>query len=345
MTNPLELDTQRPLRLIRLCPPYQPTPIRELASPNGCRILIKDETSRLNLGAFKALGGIYAIAAYLLDQWRTETGEQLDPVRLFDEDIQDWSSQVTFVCASAGNHGMAVARGSQLFNTKCRVHLADSVPGSFAERLSELGAEVRRSGATYEDSMNAAIHDCENGEVLLSDSSWPGYTKMPALVMEGYTVMAEEMRETFEATRDWPSHVFLQAGVGGMAAAVAYHIRQSWAQQPEIIVVEPEAAPCLFESHRLGSLTSVTGPVSAMGRLDCKEPSLLAFEILQRLANRFVLVSEAEAESATSFLATNGIATTPSGAAGMAAILFAERLDLPLANDAFCLAIATEGKL
>jgi len=340
------LNLERPLALLRQCPLYQPTPIKEATSRNGNRILIKDETSRFNLGAFKALGGIYAIAAFLLQQWQEETGTSLEPRRLFDRDVKDWSNRFTFICASAGNHGVAVAKGAQLFNARCRVHLSESVPLEFQEKLTDLSAIVMRSGATYEDSMVAAKLDSESGgqeDILLSDSSWPGYTRMPRLVMEGYTVMAEEMRKSFLETNTWPTHVFLQAGVGGMAAAVAYHIRNTWAQQPEIIVVEPEAAPCLLESEKAGVPTAVSGPVSAMGRLDCKEPSLLAFEILQQAADRFVCVSESEADTAVIQLAESGIATTPSGAAGMAAMLAASRLEIGMSEGSICLVIATEG--
>ena len=339
------LDLESPLSLLRQCPPYRPTPIREATSRNGNRILIKDETSRFNLGAFKALGGIYAIAAFLSQQWQEETGTSLEPRRLFDSDVRDWSNRFTFICASAGNHGVAVAKGAQLFNARCRVHLSESVPLEFEEKLTDLGAIVIRSGATYEDSMTAAKLDSESEgpeHILLSDSSWPGYARMPRLVMEGYTVMAEEMRKSFLETNTWPTHVFLQAGVGGMAAAVAYQIRNTWSQQPEIIVVEPEAAPCLLESNKAGTPTTVSGPVSAMGRLDCKEPSLLAFEILQQAADRFVCVSESEAHTAVLQLVESGIATTPSGAAGMAAMLEVDRLGIALMKESICLVIATE---
>ncbi len=340
------LNTQRPWDLIRQCPVYEATPTQEICTPSGLRVLVKNETCRFNLGSFKALGGIYAVAAFLLDRWQTENGSALDPDKLFEEALQRWSNQFIFVCASAGNHGIAVARGAQLFDARCRVHLADTVPVSFEEMLRNLNADVVRSGKTYEDSMDAAREDCRNGEhgeILLADSSWPGYTKMPTLVMEGYTVLAEEMRLGFLTSEEWPSHVFLQAGVGGLAAAIAYHVRQEWSRQPQIIVVEPEAAPCLLESNRRGRLTTVEGPVSSMGRLDCKEPSLLAFVALRQYADRFVCVSESDATAAVSFLAEQGLETTPSGAAGAAAILAADRLNIPLPEDSRCLAIVTEG--
>lgn len=347
MLNRLLLDTQRPWNLIRQCPSYAPTPLHTLPTPIGAQLLIKDETSRFNLGAFKALGGIYAVAAFLLDRWQAESGSALDARKLFEEPLQTWCQRFTFVCASAGNHGIAVAKGAQLFNAKCRVHLADTVPESFAIKLRSLNADVIRSGEIYGDSMRAARDECENGEpdrILLADSSWPGYLKVPALVMEGYTVMAEEMRQHFLAVNNWPSHVFLQAGVGGMAAAIAFHIRQHWDTQPQIIVVEPDAAPCLFESNKRGKLTTVQGPVSSMGRLDCKEPSLLAFSALQQYADKFVCIGESDAAAAVTYLDERGVATTPSGAAGVAANLMAKQLGISLSGESTCLAIATEGR-
>jgi len=309
---------------------------------------VKDETSRFNLGAFKGLGGIYAIATFLLEKWQLENGSALEPSHLFEDSVQAWSNQFTFVCASAGNHGIAVAKGSRLFNAKCRIYLAEPVPEAFAQKLRSLKAEVIRHGKVYEDSMRAAREECENSErggILLADSSWPGYSKIPTRVMEGYTVLAEELRLRFIANDEWPTHVFLQAGVGGLAAAIASHIRQLWETQPQIIVVEPDAAPCLFESNRRGKPTTVEGPVSDMGRLDCKEPSLLAFSSLQEYADKFVCIGESDAATAVTFLAKNSIATTPSGAAGLAAILMAKQLGISLSADSNCLAIATEGRV
>ncbi len=347
MPSPLALDFDRPWTLLNQCPAYQATPLKKTLALNGTRLVLKDETDRFGLGAFKALGGIYAVAAFLMDRWHAEHHAELDASKLFEQELQNWSNQFTFVCASAGNHGMAVAKGAQLFNAKCRVHLADTVPDAFQEKLKSLGAEVIRSGAIYEDSMQAARDECGLGDdtaILLADSSWPGYTEMPTLVMEGYTVLAEEMRRQFESDNAWPSHVFLQAGVGGLAAAIALHIRQQWRVQPKIIVVEPDAAPCLHESNRLGKITTVKGPVSSMGRLDCKEPSLLAFAVLQQHADDFVCITESDAAGAVAFLAETGVVTTPSGAAGVAAMLAAERLGISVPAGSTCLAIATEGQ-
>ena len=344
MDRSIDFECQRALTLIRPCPVYQPTPLQKIKVPSGHQLLVKDETSRFRMGAFKALGGIYAMSAVLLARWREENQADIKPEQLFTEEIQDWSRQFTFVCASAGNHGLAVATGAKLFNADCRIHLADNVPAAFENRLLALGVTVVRSGANYEQSMQAATADCANGEILLSDSAWEGYSQIPSLVMEGYTVMAEEMRADFQAEELWPTHVFLQAGVGGLAAAITSHIRSLWPLQPMITVVEPDAAACLMESHRRETLTEVTGPVSSMGRLDCKLPSTLAFDILHRQADQFVCISDLDAERAVTFLATHQLRTTPSGAAGVAAVLNAAGQNPEMQENAICLAVVTEAE-
>ena len=258
-------DVSRPLSLLSHCPAYETTPIRKISSSEPFQILIKDETDRMGLGAFKALGGVYAVAQFLIEEWLAENQEALSADQLMNPQIQAWANDKTFVCASAGNHGMAVAKGAQLFNAKCRVHLSESVSPVFEQRLAALGAKVIRSGENYEESMELAKLDAEqNLAILLADSSWPEYFRLPSLVMEGYTVIAEELRVAFSEERKWPTHVFLQAGVGGIAAAMAFEIRSKWAQQPQIIIVEPEAAPCLRESVQRGE-------VSKIGRASCRE--------------------------------------------------------------------------
>lgn len=270
------------------------------------------------LGAFKALGGVYAVARLI----EARAGRSIPPQAFLSQEAQQIAKSMAFVCASAGNHGIAVAAGAALFGATARIHLSNTVPESFARRLRDKGAQVVRSGQDYEASVAAAIDDAEaSGAVHLADGSWPGYTEPPRLVMEGYTVLAEEMRASFEKSGEWPSHVYLQAGVGGLAAAVAFMIRSNWAVQPRIIVVEPIAAPCLRESARAGGITTVEGPVSNMGRLDCKTPSMLAWEILRQAADDWVTVSDAQAAQAVETARLLGFGTTPSGAAGLAACI------------------------
>lgn len=316
------LDPALPLARLAECPAYKPTPLRQLRL-DGRAVLAKDESARMGLGAFKALGGVYAVLRLI--EARLEESDRAPGTPAF----RAAAGAMTFVCASAGNHGMAVAAGARLFGARARIHLAGPVPEVFAGRLRAKGAEVVRSGETYEESVAAAAADAESsGALHLPDGSWPGMTEGPRLVMEGYTVIAAELPAQLGGV--WPSHVLVQAGVGGIAAAIAQVIRRDWPVQPEIVVVEPDAAPCLGASAAAGRLATVAGPVSSMGRLDCKEASMLAFEILRAADCRYVTVSDAEAEAAAAMLEAAGLPTTPSGAAGAAALRFVPDGALPL---------------
>ncbi|WP_435258507.1 pyridoxal-phosphate dependent enzyme [Thioclava sp. FR2] len=318
--------------LLELCPAHQPTPLIDvphLAEKVGAaRFLVKDERGRMGLGSFKALGAAHAIAREAA-------------AKVKDGNWQTALCGRTYVTASAGNHGMSVAAGAKLFGAQAVIYLAQTVPEAFAQRLTKMGATVMREGADYEASMTAAALAAEKqGWTLLSDSSWPGYTELPLRVMEGYLQLADEAAEQFDKTVGAPpTHLFLQAGVGGLAAAVAAHARAHWGDAPTIIVVEPEAAPALYESIRAGELVTAPGPVSAMGRLDCKTPSMIALEGLARDADHFVAITETEAAEATNFLATIGLETTPSGGAGIAAAL----AGFELGSDARVLCYLSEG--
>jgi diaminopropionate ammonia-lyase len=275
----------------------------------------------MGLGSFKALGAAYVIAT--------------DAVATGREELSHALAGVTYVTASAGNHGMSVAAGARVFGANAVVYIAETVPDSFHQRLAEKGAIVVREGAEYEASMAAAAEAAEKfGWNLLSDSSWEGYVDVPRRLMEGYLVMVDEIISAMaEPPGPPPSHVFLQAGVGGLAGAAGALMREKWGDAPKIIVVEPEAAPALMESVRAGRPVKVSGPVSSMGRLDCKEPSLIALKGLARDADFFVTISEEEAVSAMPMLSQADLATTPSGGAGIAALLASEPHHVALGID------------
>ena len=315
--------------LLAQCPAHVPTSLvdlPDLAERIGIgRLQVKDERARMGLGSFKALGAAYAIAR--------EAAESVQN--------SDWAEALagrTFLAASAGNHGLSVAAGARLFGAEAIVYLAETVPRAFGARLREKGARVVWAGANYEDSMAAAQAAAAAGDgTLLSDSSWPGYVDLPLRVMEGYLQLATEAAAQLDAP---PTHIVLQAGVGGLAAAVAAHARVVWGDGPTIIVVEPDAAPALIESIRARQLVTTVGPVSSMGRLDCKTPSQIALAGLARDADFFMTISEDEAARGVAALAEYGLATTPSGGAGVAALLAGWPMPGP---DVRILAILSEG--
>lgn len=287
--------------MLARCPAAAETPLEtssQLANACGIRKLwIKDERGRMGLGSFKALGAAYVIAC----------------------DAEDGRAKgSTYVTASAGNHGLSVAAGATTFGARAQIFLSSQVPEAFAERLRALGADVVRVGETYEASMEAARDaGTKDGAILLSDSSWAGYIKRPHLLMEGYTAL---MDETVVQIPEIPDHVFLQAGVGGLAGAAAAVVRDRWGDAPRITIVEPEVAPALTASIQAGRFVVCEGPVSAMGRLDCKEPSLIALKGLARDADAFATISEAEGHAGAELAASHGLPSTPSGAAGLAAL-------------------------
>ncbi len=302
------IDKAAVASLLTPCPAHSQTPLvnaKDLARVVGVGSLhIKDERTRMQLGSFKALGAAYVIAC--------------DAQTIGGDPSQALAGE-TYVTASAGNHGMSVAAGARVFGAHAVIFLSKTVPDAFAQMLRDKGAQVAIEGDNYEASMHAAtLAAQQNGWRLLSDSSWDGYFEVPHRLMEGYLQMAAE---AFEQMPIQPTHIVLQAGVGGMAAAVAAMARETFGKKPVIVVVEPEAAPALYESIVQGKAVHTSGPVSSMGRLDCKVPSLIALKGLSRDADFFALISEAEGNGSMQLLAASGLATTPSGGAGLSFLL------------------------
>lgn len=314
--------------LLQHCPRHHQTPLLDLpalaAAAGVSAVYAKDERGRMGLGSFKALGAAYAIAR---EAAQAVTGDH-------------WSNALsdrTYVTTSAGNHGLSVAVGAKIFGAQAVIYLAETVPKAFANRLTSKGARVVWAGADYEESMAAAEAAAETQAwTLLSDSSWDGYVDPPYHVMEGYLQMASEAQMQLVEP---PTHLIVQAGVGGMAAALAAHARAVWGERLTIIVVEPEVAPALIESVRTGHAVTTNGPASSMGRLDCKTPSLIALQSLSRDADVFATLTETEAEQGVAQLAEHGLITTPSGGAGLAIVLSG----LELGFDARVLTILSEG--
>lgn len=319
------LALERPTRMLARCPRAAQTPLvasDSLAQRLGlARVDVKDERGRMGLGSFKALGAAYVIAC---------------------DHAEGSAKGATYVTASAGNHGLSVAAGAAAFGAQAAIFIAQTVPDAFAARLAETGAQVIREGADYEASMQAAAHFAKSHDaVLLSDSSWPGYVTRPHRVMEGYLAL---MAEVFDQIAQPPTHMFLQAGVGGLAGACAAVARDTWGKDPCITVVEPEAAPALIASIKAAEPVATSGPVSDMGRLDCKEPSLIALKGLAREADFFATLSEAEGYQGAEAAAAAGLVSTASGAAGLAALMAAEahRDTIALTADARVLLILSE---
>ncbi|WP_152451228.1 MULTISPECIES: pyridoxal-phosphate dependent enzyme [unclassified Roseivivax] len=326
---PLPEDDVAPvLALLAQCPAAAETPLvdtPDLATMGHvARLSLKDERGRMGLGSFKALG-----AAHVIARDAAETGAA---------DLSTALAGRRYVTASAGNHGLSVAAGARIFGAEAAIYLSDTVPEGFADRLRAQGAEVVRAGAHYEASMQAAAQAAkEHGWQLLSDSSWQGYTNVPRVLMQGYLVLMDEVIRQIETP---PTHIFVQAGVGGLAAAVAASARKAWGDMPCVIVVEPEAAPCIAASLTAGHAVATEGPVSSMGRLDCKEASLIALKGLARDADAVMTLSDEEAEALLPALDRADLGTTPSGAAGVAALMESAPFRAALSLDAISRVLA-----
>ena len=292
------VDVNQPKTLLSRCPLANVTPLSALTGFGGAgEVYVKDERMRMGVGSFKALGAAYVIA---------HAAQKAD------------QSGITYVTASAGNHGISVAAGAQAFGAQSVIFLSHQVPKGFAARLEEHGAKVVFAGDDYAQSLEAAETAAEKaGWTLLSDTSWDNYLEKPRRLMEGYLVAAEEATEQIPEP---PTHILLQAGVGGLACAAAAYFRQVWRAYPEIIVVEPFAAAALYKSIENGKLLTADGPASTMGRLDCKTPSLIALNGLARDADTFLLISDAEVEAALPAIKEQNLETSPSGGAPMAAL-------------------------
>ncbi len=264
---------------------YSPTPLLNLtglAEEIGVRRLYyKDEGLRFGLGSFKALGGAYAVCRLLRSGLEKRLGRPVGTDEVTGRVHADEVAKITVCCATDGNHGRSVAWGAQMFGCNCVIFIHQTVSQARKEAIAFYGAEVRRCQGNYDDSVREAQKTAtEEGWFVVSDTSYPGYMDVPRDVMQGYEIMADE---AFSALDTPPTHVFLQTGVGGMAAAVAANAVRRWgAERPRIILCDPDEAACWLESIQAGKPVAVEGDLDTiMAGLACGEVSALAWEILR----------------------------------------------------------------
>jgi diaminopropionate ammonia-lyase len=296
-------------------PGYAATPLRDLADiavESGLAALhYKDEATRFGLGSFKALGGAYAVARVCAAE-TARRGVTADTL--------------TVTCATDGNHGRSVAWGAGREGCRCVIFVHETVSQGRRDAIARYGAEIREVLGTYDDAVRASQRAAEEeGWLLVSDTSWPGYTETPRDVMQGYRLMAEEAIAAMPAL---PTHVFVQGGVGGMAASVAVQLRAMCGTAPRLVLAEPERAACLTESLAAGELRNVPGELDTlMAGLACGEPSLLAWSELERSAFASIAVPDEAAVEAMRSLAARRprIVAGESAVAGLVACLLAAR--------------------
>ena len=352
----LSLDkSQHALETITSWPNYQATdrhPLTDMAKQAKIKqIYYKDESSRFGLKSFKALGGAYAVTRFLQQHLGQLNGKEPTMADLLSGQYKSQLKDVVVSCATDGNHGRSVAWGAQMFGCQCIIYIHRDVSVGRQSAMEAYAAKVIRITGNYDESVRQAAADAqEHGRAIISDTSYEGYTEVPANVALGYTVMLSETVEQLKG--EIPTHVFIQAGVGGLAAAVCGYFWDLWAdKRPRFVVVEPEAANCLQESAKAGELKVVEGDLETlMAGLACGEVSHIAWQILNQGADDFITLSEDAVAPCMRALEqhTPSIEAGESAVAGLAACIIGGqnpvwRQALGLDEQSTVLVLGTEG--
>ena len=268
-----EEDIDEAYKIISDWENYAPTPLLLLDKLSTelklKRIFYKDESKRFHLKSFKALGGSYAV-----------------------EKITKGNKEIVISTATAGNHGRSVAWGSKKLGLKCKIFISEYVSETRAEAMRDFGADVIRVKGNYEDSLNECIKQSnQNNWQIVQDVAWKNYMLVPKLTMAGYSVMMKEISEQINNQK--VSHIILQAGVGGMAAAMVAGLAMYLNHVPQIIIVEPDSAACVLASINTGKIEKISiEKESIMGGMSCGEVSLVPWQILKKSVNYCVTVSD-----------------------------------------------------
>jgi diaminopropionate ammonia-lyase len=342
------------------CIDYQQTPLYELnalARSLGIgSVLVKDEGQRSSLRSFKALGGGHAVVRLVLQEVGNALGRQLDAGDIHSAAVRAGAADLTVTCATDGNHGRSVAAAARVVGCRSVIFVHEGVSKSRADAIHAQGAEVIRVPGNYDDSVEYASRMAAEHEWhVVSDTSWPGYESIPTWVMQGYLVMAQETVEQSVRLGKSATHVFLQAGVGGFAAAVSAYLTNALGEAaPRVVVVEPDKAACLYDSARNGHVTRIAPQeATVMAMLECYEPSLIAWRILAKQASAFMTLSDEAGLRAMAAMATplgddpsiQGGESGAAGLGGLQAILSSDHAKeaLGLDTDSVVLLFNTEG--
>ncbi len=309
-------------------PGYSPTalvPVPELAAELGVgRVLVKDESSRLGLPAFKVLGASWACRQVL----RQRPGAML-------------------VTATDGNHGRAVARMAALFGVAAAVFVPAVMRPETAARIAAEGAEIVWVEGGYDEAVRraAAFAADQPGRALVQDTAWAGYEQVPAWIVQGYRTLLEEVDAQLGGA---PDLVAVPVGVGSLAEAVVRHYRRPGAGHPSVLCVEPDTAACLLASLAAARPVAVTTAATVMAGLNCGTVSGSAWPVLHAGGDAAVAVADQDALRAVADLGQHGISSGPSGAAALAGARAAltepaRRAALGLGEDAVVVLLSTEG--
>lgn len=278
-------------------PEYDKTPLVELdnlAKKVGLKgIYLKDESYRFGLNAFKVLGGSFAMGRHLADTLGEDI-KDLPYEKLTSDEIKDRLGDITFVTATDGNHGRGVAWTANRLKQKSVVYMPK---GSSLERLNNIkaeGADASITDLNYDDAVRlAAKYADEHNGLMVQDTAWEGYEKIPAWIMQGYGTMALEALEQLNAIKVLkPTHIFVQAGVGSLAGAVQGFFASQFGEEcPKTVIVESNLADCFYKSAVAddGEARFVGGDMQTiMAGLACGEPNTIGWEVLKNHSTAFV---------------------------------------------------------
>jgi diaminopropionate ammonia-lyase len=311
---------------------YRPTPLISLSGLAKAKgvgaILYKDEGARFGLGSFKALGGAYAVCRLLQSAILDQTGISASSEELRQGRFRSITETITVATATDGNHGRSVAWGAHLFHCACVVYVPHSCSLNRELAIARYGAQVRRSSFGYDETVRQCLRDAANHKwLVVSDTSWEGYEKIPATVMQGYTVMTGEVLDQLPVGVT-PTHAIVQAGVGGLAAAVHAHFCNVWgSRRPRLIVVEPSGAAGLFESALAGKPVRPGREArTIMAGLEANEVSLVAWKLLAEETDFFMTIPDSVVPGCMRLLASSPYGDPPivageSAVGGLAALL------------------------
>ena len=291
-------NVKKALAFHRGFPQYSVTPLADLkgmADYLGLdSVFVKDESYRFGLNAFKVLGGSFAMACYIAK----ETGRDVSEMTydyLTGDRIKEEFGQATFFTATDGNHGRGVAWAANRLNQKAVVHMPKGSAKERFDNIAKEGAKVTIEELNYDDCVRLAAKEASETEhgVIVQDTAWEGYEEIPANIMQGYGSMASEAAEQLkEAGAERPTHVFVQAGVGSLAGAVVGYFTNLYPKDPpKFIIMEAEAAACLYKGAEAGDgdIRIVSGDLETiMAGLACGEPNTIGWDILRNHASAFL---------------------------------------------------------
>lgn len=343
-------------------PMYEETPfldLKNLAEKAGVKnILVKDESYRFGLNAFKVLGGSYAIGKVIAEKLDMDI-KDLTFEKLTSKEVKDKLGDVTFITATDGNHGRGVAWAAKQLNQKSIVYMPRGSAEERVKNIEKEGATVKVLDANYDECVRQANELAEEkGYIMVQDTAWDGYEDIPKWIMQGYMTLAWEMYESLQEKNIKPTHLFLQAGVGSFAAATTGFFANMYKEdKPIITIVEPDTVACIYESAKADKRVLVGGNYKTiMAGLACGEPNTFGLKVLLDNCEHFISASDEFAAFGMRVLGNpyksdKKIISGESGASSFGAILKIltdnryedERKKLNINEDSNLVFVSTEG--